>query len=128
MAGRVQIMFDNFSGPIGAVREGKLRALAVSGAERNPAAPELPPLADFLPGFDITSWNGVVGPARIPAAQVERMNALARQALTSPELVHGYLRDGATPWPTTPAEFAAFRAEQEALMARLVRASGARVE
>jgi tripartite-type tricarboxylate transporter receptor subunit TctC len=128
IAGRVHILFDNFSGPIGAVRDGKLRALAVSGSERSPAAPALPRLMDVLPGFDIASWNGVVGPAGIPRGMVERMNALTRRALASPELIQAYGRDGATPWPTTPEEFIAFRAEQEVLMGRLVRASGARVE
>ena len=79
-------MFDNFSGPIASAREGKLRALAVTGAQRNPAAPELPMLADFLPGFDITSWTGVVGPAGLPPAMVARMNALSKRALESEDL------------------------------------------
>jgi tripartite-type tricarboxylate transporter receptor subunit TctC len=128
IAGRVPVLFDNFSGPIGAVREGKLRGLAVTGPERSPAAPDLPTLAEFLPGFDVTSWNGVVAPAGLPPEMVRRMNALARRALESPEVVRNYTESGATTWPTTPEEYAEYRARQEVLMARLVRQSGARVE
>ena len=128
MAGRVQVMFDNSSGPIGAVREGKARGLAVSGPERSPAAPELPTLAEFLPGFDITSWNGVVGPAGIPPALVARMNALTKEALQRPEVLRHYLENGATPWWTTPEDYRAYRREQETVLAALVRASGARPE
>jgi len=128
MAGRVPVLFDNFSGPIGAAREGKLRALAVSGPERSPAAPELPTLAEFLPGFDVTSWNGVVAPAGLPSEMVRRMNALARRALERPEVVRNYREGGATAWPTTPEEYAEYRARQEVLLARLVQQSGARVE
>ena len=128
MAGRVQIIFDNFSGPIGAVREGKARALAVTGPERSPAAPELPALAEFLPGFDITSWNGVVGPAGIPPAMVARMAELTREALRDPALIRNYTESGATPWALSPEEFAAYRTSQAEVMGRLVRASGAKPE
>jgi len=128
LAGRVPILFDNFSGPIGAVREGKLRGLAVTSPERSPAAPELPALAEFLPGFDITSWNGVVGPAGIPPAMVMRMNALTKRALERPELLRTYTENGATPWWTTPEDFRTYRRVQAEKMAVLVKASGARVE
>ncbi|MBX9700042.1 MAG: tripartite tricarboxylate transporter substrate binding protein, partial [Acetobacteraceae bacterium] len=128
MAGRIQVMFDNFSGPIGAARDGKVRALAVSSPERSPSAPELPALAEFLPGFDITSWNGVVGPAGIPPAMVERMNALTRQALQRPEVIAHYGDNGATPWWTTPEDYKAYRAEQARILAEVVRTSGARIE
>lgn len=128
LAGRVPVLFDNISGPIGAVREGKLRGLAVSGPERSPAAPDLPTLAEFLPGFDITSWNGVVGPAGLPPAMVARMNALTRTALANPDLVRTYRESGATPWWLPPDEYKAYRREQAALLAVVVKASGARIE
>ena len=128
MAGRIQVMFDNISGPIGAVRDGKARGLAVSSLQRNPSAPDLPPLAEFLPGFDITSWNGVVAPAGIPPAMVARMNALTREALARPEVLRHYGENGATPWWTTPDDYKSYRREQEALLSAVVKASGARVE
>ena len=78
------MIFDNLAGPIGAMREGKVRALAVTSPERSPALPDLPALAEFLPGFDLTSWNGMIAPAGLPPAQVQRMAELAHRALARP--------------------------------------------
>lgn len=128
VAGRIQVMMDNFSGPIGAAREGRVRAIAVTSPERSPVAQDIPALAEFLPGFDVTSWNGVVAPAGLPPALIARMNALTRQALQHPDLVRNYAENGATPWPTSPEEFRAYRDQQSVLMADLVRQSGARPE
>lgn len=128
MAGRVHVMFDNFSGPIGAVREGKARGLAVSSPERSPSAPDLPALAEFLPGFDITSWNGVVAPAGLPPAMVARMNALTKEALQRPEVLRHYGENGATTWWTTPEAYKAYRREQAGILAEVVKSSGAKVE
>ncbi len=128
LAGRVQVMMDNLSGPIGAAREGRVRALAVTGPQRSPVLPDLPTVAEFLPGFDVTSWNGVVAPAGLPPALVMRMNTLTRRALESPELVRNYTENGATPWPTTSEEYADYRARQTVMFADLVRRSGARPE
>ena len=125
MAGQVQVIFDNLAGPIGAVRDGKVRAQAVTSPERSPVLPELPALAEFLPGFDLTSWNGLIAPAGLPAAQIRRMAELSRRALASPELVKTYTGNGATPWTVGPEEFAAYARAQEPLMRRLVRLSGA---
>ena len=129
IAGRVQVLMDNFSGPIGAARDGQLRAIAVTSLERSPVAPDVPTLAESgFPGFDVTSWNGVVGPAGLPPPLVRHMNALARRGLESPEVIRNYAESGATPWPTTPEEFRAYRDKQSVLMADLVKKSGARVE
>jgi tripartite-type tricarboxylate transporter receptor subunit TctC len=128
VAGRVQMIFDNIPGSLAQVRDGKLRPLAVTGARRSPAAPGVPTVAEYLPGFEVVSWSGVCGPAGIPAALVRRMSKLSRRALESAEVARGYLELGATPWWTTPEEFARYRAEQEAALAPVVRASGARVD
>jgi tripartite-type tricarboxylate transporter receptor subunit TctC len=125
MAGQVQIIFDNLAGPIGAVRDGKVRALAVTSPERSPVLPDLPALAEFLPGFDLTSWNGLIAPAGLSEVQIQRMAELAHGALTSPELVKIYTDNGATPWVVGPEEYAAYARSQEPLMRRLVRLSGA---
>lgn len=125
LAGRVQMQFDNVAGPLQAVREGKVRALAVTGARRHPALPDVPALAEFLPGFEISSWTCVCGPAGLPRPVVER---LSKRALEGPDLVRGHQDLGAEAWWTTPEEIAAFRDAEEARLAPLVRASGARVE
>jgi tripartite-type tricarboxylate transporter receptor subunit TctC len=126
--GRVHMIFDNIPQGLALHREGKVRALAVTGAQRSPVAPEIPTMAEFLPGFEITSWGGVMGPAGMPRAIIERLNALTRQALESDDLKRRFLENGATPWPTTPEEFAAYRAANEAALAPIIRASGARVD
>ncbi len=128
LAGRVHMIFDNIPQGLASAREGKVRALAVTGKERSPQAPEIPPMAEFLPGFEITSWGGVMGPAGMAPAAVERIAALSKRALEDPELAARFRENGATPWWTTPAAFAEFRAADEAAFAPLIRASGARVD
>jgi tripartite-type tricarboxylate transporter receptor subunit TctC len=85
-------------------------------------------MAEFLPGFEITSWGAVMGPAGMPPAVVERISALSKRALEDPELVARFKENGATPWWTTPAGLAEFRTANEAAFAPLIRASGARVD
>jgi tripartite-type tricarboxylate transporter receptor subunit TctC len=126
--GRVHMIFDNIPQGLALHREGKVRALAVTGAQRSPVAPEIPTMAEFLPGFEITSWGGVMGPAGLPRPVVDRLNALTKQALETDDLKRRFLENGATPWPTTPEEFAAYRAANEAALAPIIRASGARVD
>ena len=126
--GRVHMIFDNIPQGLALAREGKVRALAVTGAQRSPQAPDLPTMAEFLPGFEITSWGGVMGPAGLSPAIVARLNALTKQALDSPDLRRRFEELGASTWYTTPEEFRAFRAANEAALAPLIRASGARVE
>ncbi len=128
LAGRVHMIFDNIPQGLASAREGKVRALAVTGRERSPQAPEIPTMAEFLPGFEITSWGGVMGPAGLPKPVVERLSALTKQALESPDLVAKFRENGATPWWTTPEGLAEFRRQNEAQFAPLIRASGARVD
>ncbi len=128
IAGRVHMMFDNIPQAQAYVREGKLRALAVTGAERSPIAPDVPTMAEFLPGYEISSWGGVMGPAGLPPATASRLSALTRRSLEAPDLVARFRENGATTWWTTPEEFARFRAANEATFTPLIRAAGARVE
>ncbi len=105
LAGRVQMMFDNMPTAVAAAREGKVRALAVTSAERSPAAPEVPTIMEFVPGFEeITSWGGVVGPPALPAGVVERLNGFTRRALEDRDLIRVFQLNGATTWWTTPEE------------------------
>jgi len=126
--GRVHMIFDNIPQGLALHRDGKVRALAVTGAQRSPQAPEIPTMAEFLPGFEITSWGGVMGPAVMPPAIVARLNALTKQALEADDLKRRFLENGATPWWTTPEDFATYRAANEAAFAPIIRASGARVD
>jgi len=128
LSGRVHMIFDNIPGALAQAREGRVRALAVTSAERSPVVPDLPTIAETLPGFDISSWTALVGPAGIPREVVGRISALARAALESEALKRAYLAQGATPWWTTPEEIMAFRAAEERRLAPIIRASGARVD
>jgi tripartite-type tricarboxylate transporter receptor subunit TctC len=128
IGGRVHLIMDNIPGLLPSARDGKVRALAVTSAQRSPVVPDLPTMAEFLPGFEMTSWGAVCGPAGMPQPIVERLSAFSKLALENADLVRGYQGLGATPWWTTPEQLAAFRAQEEARLAPVIRASGARVE
>ncbi len=128
VAGRLHLIFDNIPGAIAQARQGTVRALGVTSAAPSPVAPEVPPIGRFLPGYEITAWAGACGPAGIPDEVVQRIAAISRQALATPELTRAYLDLGASPWWTTPAALAAHRAAEQAKLAPVIRASGARVD
>ena len=127
LAGQVDMEFDNIPGPLPQYKAGKLRGLAVTSLERSPVAPELPPMNDFYPGFQITSWGGLCGPAGVPAVIVEKASALCKKALASEALKTAYLAQGATPLWLSPADTAAFRQADEKKLAPVIIASGAKV-
>ncbi len=128
VAGRIQMMFDNIPGTLSLARQGQVRPLAVTSLKRSPVAPEIPALSEFLPGFDVVSWTCLAAPANLPSGMLQRMNEWTKRALESEVLIRGYRDLGAEPWYTSPAEILAYRAAQEARLAPLIRASGARVE
>ncbi|MBB5688949.1 tripartite tricarboxylate transporter substrate binding protein [Roseomonas alkaliterrae] len=128
LGGRVDMIFGNFPEANRLSREGKVRPLAVTAATRSPQAPDVPAMAEFLPGYEINSWGGVCGPAGIPPAIVARMAALGREAVESPEVRRRFEEGGATVWWTTPEGLADFRRENQARFAPVIIASGARVE
>ncbi|HYI82072.1 MAG TPA: tripartite tricarboxylate transporter substrate binding protein [Acetobacteraceae bacterium] len=128
IAGRVDMIFDNIPGALAQARQGKVRPLAVTGRERNATAPDIPAVAEHLPGFEIVSWTCLSAPAGLPMGMAARMNALTRQALAGEELRRSFEDLGATPWWTTQEDLEAYRAAQEAALRPLILASGARVE
>ena len=128
LAGQVDSMWDNIPGPLAQVRAGKLRPLGVTSLEPSPVAPEVPTMATYYPGFQITSWNGLCGPAGLPPAMVEKASMLTRKALASDALRTAYLGQGATPVWMSPADTAVYRRAQEKLLAPVIKASGARVD
>jgi tripartite-type tricarboxylate transporter receptor subunit TctC len=129
LAGDVQFMFDNLASSMPQVKAGKLRALAVTTKTRSKLAPDLPTMAEAgLPGFDIATWFGLLAPAGTPAAVIAKWNAEVVRILNSPDLHERLVAQGAEPAPTTPAEFAAFIASESSKYARIVKASGAKVD
>lgn len=128
LAGQLDYMFDNISTPLVQYKAGKVKALAVTSPERHFSAPELPAMAEFYPGFNITSWGGLCGPAGLPPAMVEKAAALTKKALESENLKKTFIQQAATTNWMSPADTAAFRRRQEHDLAPIIKASGAKVD
>jgi tripartite-type tricarboxylate transporter receptor subunit TctC len=129
LAGDVQFMFDNLASATPQVKAGKLRALAVTTARRSPLAPDLPTMAEAgLPGFDITTWYGLMAPAGTPSAIVAKWNAEVTKILNAPDVKERLAAQGAEAAPMTPDQFAAFIKSEIPKYARIVKASGAKVD
>jgi tripartite-type tricarboxylate transporter receptor subunit TctC len=129
LAGDTQFMFDNLANAMAQVKAGKLKALAVTTAERSKLVPDLPTMAEAgLPGFDISTWYGFFAPAGTPPAIVAKWNADVTKILNSPDVRAKLMADGAEPSPNTPEQFAQMIARELAKYARIVRASGAKVD
>jgi tripartite-type tricarboxylate transporter receptor subunit TctC len=129
LGGQVQVMFDLMPTSIELVRAGKLRALAVTTARRSSLAPDLPTMAEAgLPGFDISTWYGLFAPAGTPGAIVAKWNADVTKILNAPDVRARFVADGAEPAPDTPEQFSQFIAAELAKYARIVKASGAKVD
>jgi tripartite-type tricarboxylate transporter receptor subunit TctC len=122
------MIFDNIPGSLAQMRGGKAIGLAVTSLQRSPVAPEIPAMAEFLPGYDVNSWGGICGPAGLPPAMVDRLSSLTNAALESDDLQATYLKQGATPLWLSPADTAAHRAADEKRLAPVIRASGAKVD
>lgn len=126
MAGRVGMVATLLANILPGVRDGRFRALAVTGPDRSPSLPDVPAIAEFLEGFDLTAWLVVVGPAGIQQTTTQRMRHYAAAALNHPGFLQQVERDGATPWTIEPEFFETYRAAQEAQLASVIRAAGMR--
>jgi tripartite-type tricarboxylate transporter receptor subunit TctC len=129
IAGHAGMIFDGMATSLPHVREGRLRAIAISTAHRASAVPDLPTVAESgLPGFDVGSWFGLMAPARTPAAVVERINAAVHQVMRS-DAVRKLLADsGLEPMPGSPADFAGLITTETRRWSTLVRDAGIRIE
>jgi tripartite-type tricarboxylate transporter receptor subunit TctC len=129
LAGQTDLMFDNLASATPQIRAGKLKAFAVTTAQRSSFFPELPTIAEGgLKDFDISTWFGVFAPAGTPAPIVERLNAEFTKALASPEIRERLAKMGAEPAPLDPEAFGRFVRVEQAKYQRVVKASGARIE
>jgi tripartite-type tricarboxylate transporter receptor subunit TctC len=129
LAGDTQLMFDNLANSTPQLKAGKLKALAVTTAKRSALAPELPTLAETgLPGFDIYTWWGFMAPAGTPKEIVAKWNAEVARILGTPEMKQFFAQQGAEPAPTTPERFAALIQSEIPKYAKIVKASGAKVD
>ncbi|HEY4371699.1 MAG TPA: tripartite tricarboxylate transporter substrate binding protein [Burkholderiales bacterium] len=128
---QTDLMFDNLANSLVQVKSGKLKALAVTTRTRSPFAPDLPTLEEAdarLKGFDIDTWFGVLAPAGIPPEALNRLHDELVRALADPGIKERLAKFGAIPGGDTPAQFAAFIKSEIPKYAKIVKASGARVD
>ena len=128
LAGRLQLMFDNLASSLPNIKAGKVRALAVTTRRRTDYLPEAPTLEESgLKGFDMTTWWGIMAPAKTPPDVVGRLSAEIQKALDAPDTKERLRTMGSeTPTVRSPEAFTAFVESEKALYARLVKLSGAR--
>jgi tripartite-type tricarboxylate transporter receptor subunit TctC len=130
VSGQVDVMFDNLPSAMPQIKGGKLKAFAVTSAQRSGAMPELPTVeeAGQLKGFEASSWFGLLAPAGTPADVVNRLQQETAKALNSPAMKEKLLAQGAIPSGNTPAEFAKLIEAEIKKWAPVVKASGAKVD
>jgi tripartite-type tricarboxylate transporter receptor subunit TctC len=121
LSGRVNLVFDNLPSALPMVKAGKLVAIAVSGNHRSALAPDVPTVAESgLPGFDVTTWYGLVAPAGVPDAIINKLSAEVATILARPEVRDRLIAAGTEPQSMTPQEFAGFIADEQAKWKKLI--------
>jgi tripartite-type tricarboxylate transporter receptor subunit TctC len=128
MAGRLQVSFDVMPTTIGYVRDGRLRPLAVTTATRSPALPDVPAVAEFVPGYEASSWHGIGAPKNTPREIIETVNKAVNAILAEPEPKSRLAALGGTPMPMSPSEFGAFIVAETAKWAKVIKFAGAKVD
>ena len=128
LAGQVEMMFANIGNAQAHLRAGKLKALGVTSPKRLAAFPDVPAIAEVLPGYESSAWFGLFGPGRMAPDLARRVSDAARQAIATPEVQRRIQAEGATPVGNTPEEFARFVHVEIERWAKVVKYSGARPE
>jgi tripartite-type tricarboxylate transporter receptor subunit TctC len=128
MGGQVQMTFGPLTSSIEYVRAAKLRALAVSTTSRSDALPDVPPLADFLPGYEASGWFGIGAPKNTPAEIVERLNREINAGLSDPKLKARFAELGATVFAGSSVNFEKFIAEETEKWGKIVKFAGIKPE
>jgi tripartite-type tricarboxylate transporter receptor subunit TctC len=127
-SGRVHVMFDTLTASLTHIRGGALRALAVTGEVRYAALPDVPILADTVPGFAAEAWNGLAAPRATPAEIIERLNRVINAGLTDTTVKAHLAEIATTPFVATPAEFGAYIAAETERWGNVIRAAGIKAE
>ena len=124
LAGQLQVMFDNLPGQIGNIKAGKVRALGVTAAQRVPDLPDVPAIAEIVPGYEATVWYGISAPKGVPADIVDRLNHGVNTVLADPKLQARFAQLGGKPMPMTPAEFGQLVVRETEKWAKVITAAG----
>jgi tripartite-type tricarboxylate transporter receptor subunit TctC len=124
MTNRVQVTFDNLPGSIGFIRQGKLRALAVTTTTRSPALPDVPALAEFIPGYEASAWYGVSAPRNTPRAVIGKLNKEINAGLADPALQARLVDLGGMTVPGSPADFGNLVNDETEKWAKVIKFAG----
>jgi tripartite-type tricarboxylate transporter receptor subunit TctC len=128
LAGQVPIMFDTLATSIEHIRAGKLRALAVTSATRSNVLPNIPAIAEFVPGYEASGWQGIAAPRNTPAEVVDRLNMEVNAGLANPTIKARIADWGYTVFASSPAEFANFVSEYTERWVKMIRAAEISIE
>jgi len=124
MAGQVQLYFDGISGSLGYIRAGKLRALGVTTAQRTDVLPDVPSIAEFVPGYEAGGWYGIGVPRHAPAEIVDRLNRDINASLADPKLKARLADLGYATMGSSPAEFGKFIEQEIDKWAKVIKFAG----
>jgi tripartite-type tricarboxylate transporter receptor subunit TctC len=108
VAGHTQFMFNSMPSVLGLVKAGKLKILATGGTKRSPVIPDVPTVAETLPGFEVVTWYGIAGPAKLPGEIVARLNKEIVRIIALPDVQKRFMEQGLEPRSSTPEEFQAY--------------------
>lgn len=128
LAGQINSVFDNLPGAIGHIRSGKLRALGVTAPKRSDALPEVPAIAEVVPGYEADVYYGVVAPTGTPRDIVAKLNAGFHAVMKDPRLLQRIKELGGEPMPTTPEAFGALAKAQTEKWAKVIKAAGIKTQ
>ena len=128
LAGQVQVMFDNIPTSADHVRSGRLRGLAVTSTTRLAVLPDLPPLSDFVPGYESSAWYGLGAPKNTPAEIIDRLNKEVNAILADPKSKARFEELGATLLPGSPADFGKLVADETEKWGKVVKFAGVKAD
>jgi tripartite-type tricarboxylate transporter receptor subunit TctC len=128
LGGTLDYTFADIGNALAQVKGGNMRALGVTASKRTPLMPDVPAIAEVLPGFDITAWFGIVGPAGMPKDVVDKLNAATTQVLRAPDMKERLATIGLTPMPMAPEPFKGFIASEIVKWTRLAREANVQPE
>jgi tripartite-type tricarboxylate transporter receptor subunit TctC len=128
LGGQVQVLFATMSASISYIRDGRLRALAVTTAARSPVLPDIPTVAEFVQGYEASFWSGIGAPKNTPPEIVDKLNKEINAGLADPKMKARFADLGSTALPGSPADFGRLMAEDVEKMGKVVKFCGAKVE
>jgi tripartite-type tricarboxylate transporter receptor subunit TctC len=128
LGGQVPVMFDNLPGSIQQIKAGRIRTFGVTTAKRVEFLPDVPTIAETVPGYEVSVWYGISGPKGIPAEIVTKLNTAVNAVLAKPELKERFHQLGGEVMPMSPAAFGKLVADETAKWAKVVKSAGLKVE